>query len=512
MSECYLIPIGGTGIRIMKAIVNLCMAGCFNGETFKVMCVDSDGTNGNSAELINLLREYRNVGNNLFPEIKLNVVDDKEFIIWSPLSGENKDKQSSMSEMTSQSAMSKDARQVFELLYTSAERNKKLEGGFYGHTSIGSYFMAQEVVKDGKLTKVWSNFFGDNGEDKKINIFILGSVFGGTGASGVPTIAKLIKKQYPKANIGALLVMPYFNPQNENEDDISNELVIDGNSFTAKTKTALSFYDRQNFKDIFSNMYFIGEKNGLLRVRYHDSGEHQKNKATPMEVFAATALLDFLGLTKDDNETSKDGSISIFWKELSDNENPDVITQKMLDFNKIDVFDKMTEYLRFSILYTKCLYPYKKQNYPKFFKKYDGTPLKNYRFLKNACVDYIEWIKDLILDNDGSGNIDYNNENRKVKWFNYKGYEPLYDHNELKITDHAKESIFSKTKDKKVFDYSELEKMNNIVKNAAKKKADGSYIVRDFLNKKGRSNSESKTIEDLYHDVMNVVKFCDSRK
>ena len=58
--SCYLIPIGGTGVRVIKALVNLCMTGCFAGTQFKVMCIDSDDVNGDIKELETLIRNYKN--------------------------------------------------------------------------------------------------------------------------------------------------------------------------------------------------------------------------------------------------------------------------------------------------------------------------------------------------------------------------------------------------------------------------------------------------------------------
>ena len=74
---CYLIPIGGTGVRVMKSIVYLCMAGCFDGTQFKVMCVDADEVNGDIKELQKLIKEYNEISNGMFPEIRLNKINGK---------------------------------------------------------------------------------------------------------------------------------------------------------------------------------------------------------------------------------------------------------------------------------------------------------------------------------------------------------------------------------------------------------------------------------------------------
>ena len=267
----YLLPIGGTGVRVTKALLHLCMAGCFDGTQFKIMCIDSDDVNGDIKALETLLKNYKSLPGDIFPEVKLAKIEGEERCIWSPLSGDKrKDKRSSMKDMIAESHMNKDAKKILEFLYTKPEREKILEGGFYGHTSIGSYFMAQEVVKDEKYTEVWHDFFDGKKEDDKI--FIIGSVFGGTGASGVLTIAGLIRDNAETENIpiGAVFVMPYFKPGTRGDEDL--QLPIDWTTFTTKTKTALAFYLDQQFDEIFDTMYFIGEESDedFMWVEYND--------------------------------------------------------------------------------------------------------------------------------------------------------------------------------------------------------------------------------------------------
>lgn len=513
MSECYIIPVGGSGIRIMKSIVNLCVTGCFGRDNkFKVMCVDSDDTNGNVKELSDLIGRYKKVGGGMFPEIELNVIKGEEKSVWSPLSGDEKDKHSSMSEMIGQSSMSDDARNIFRILYTEPERDKVLEGGFYGHTSIGSYFMAQEVVKDGNFTKVWKDFFNISGDGTKgANVFLIGSVFGGTGASGVPTIAKLIKEQIPEINMGAMLVMPYFSPRRENDDDISENLGIDGNSFDAKTKTALKFYNEQNFKKIFNYMYFIGEnKDNINFVSYHDSGDKQKNKATVMEVFAATALLDFLNSPEQDGDDKKEMSVKFFWKEFDEGESA-AITGKILDMAGKEIFKSVFDFLRFSVLYTKYLFPCIEQNFPKWVFKYRTEEnMKDYAALNEVCKEYIMWIKDVICANEKDS------ENSNIKWFKYNDHKKLFDCSELPSVNKEVRPDgrwFSKKIYKKIFEKVEsfsdetLEKMSDMV--YGKDCADGNRIIRKFRDKS--PEKDKSAILNLYDNITESSNECDTK-
>lgn len=497
--SCYLIPIGGTGVRVMKALVNLCMTGCFAGTQFKVMCIDSDDVNGDIKELETLIRNYKNVPSDMFPELKLVKIEGEERCIWSPLSGDKKkDKRSAMKDMIAESQMSKDAKKVLQYLYTKPEREKILEGGFYGHTSIGSYFMAQEVVKDGKYTDVWHDFFDGIKTDDKI--FIIGSIFGGTGASGVPTIARLIKDNDVTADIpiGAMFVMPYFKPQRK--DDELSELPIDWTTFTTKTKTALSFYLDQKFDEVFDTMYFIGEDaDAFMTVEYNDCGIKQKNKANPIEVFAATSVLDFIKQKPNDTLVTK-----FLTKEVGEN-GLTPLTQEMLnEIADSNCFANMSKFLKFSILYNKYLYPCicEKFSAEKWFSFYKKIEKQDADSLKQICSNYIEWIKELIIKNDERGHMDFSDENDNLVWFWFKNYAQLYDASAISG---KREGLISKHM---VYNLDELEDLKAIIKGSNQKA--GKDIITEFANEIAPEKSKRKgeNTSDLKQLMIDIMELC----
>ena len=82
---------------------------------------------------------------------------------------------------------------------------------------------------------------------KTDRIFIVSSIFGGTGAAGYPIIVKNIRNadnntavnnrgDLRNAKIGALTVLPYFNIQQDENSPISRA------DFISKTKSALFYY------------------------------------------------------------------------------------------------------------------------------------------------------------------------------------------------------------------------------------------------------------------------------
>lgn len=497
--SCYLIPIGGTGVRVMKSIVYLCMCGCFPNANFKVMCIDSDDANGNVKELEYLLKNYKDFSTDMFPRINLVKIDGEERCIWSPLSGDKrKDKHSSMRDMIAESQMGRDAKKILQFLYTKEEREKVLQGGFYGHTSIGAYFMAQEVVRNNAYTNVWHDFFDGIKEDDKI--FIIGSIFGGTGASGVPTIARLIKDNDVTANIpiGALFVMPYFKPERK-DDEENSELPIDWTNFTTKTKTALSFYLDQQFDKIFDTMYFIGEDaDEFMFVKYNDCGAGQQNKANPIELFAATALIDYLKSGSNDNLVTK-----FLTKEVTP-DGQSILSQEMLnEIADSDCFNKLSGFLKFSILYNKYLYPCicDEDSAEHWYKHYKTISQKDAYGLKNLCSSYLNWIRDLLIKTDVSGERDFEDENNNIGWFWYKNYTYLYDENSLTSTE---KGVFKKHKK---YDLEKLEKMNSVVKYEKNSKT-GEEIIVNFAETKAPVHNKDGNISDLKQLMSDIIESC----
>ena len=93
---------------------------------------------------------------------------------------------------------------LYKALYTKKERTTLLNEGFRGHPSIGAAVIAKKInLSDGNYTiegEVWSWLKNRVNEDVKTGltarIFLVGSIFGGTGAAGLPTVAKLLRHTF----------------------------------------------------------------------------------------------------------------------------------------------------------------------------------------------------------------------------------------------------------------------------------------------------------------------------
>ena len=92
------------------------------------------------------------------------------------------------------------------------------------------------------------------------------------------------------ADIGALVVMPYFKINTEDKTS-----AIDSNNFNSKTKAALSYYASE-LEGKVNATYYIGCDDTGLAYNNSEGGQDQKNKAHLIEMISATAITHFANI------------------------------------------------------------------------------------------------------------------------------------------------------------------------------------------------------------------------
>ena len=174
---------------------------------------------------------------------------------------------------------------LINLLYSDINLSKRLSVGFKGNPNIGSVVLNQ--FEDATWYKTFSKIFGP--DDK---IFIISSIFGGTGAAGFPLHVKNLRnsdnKYIKEAEIGALPIMPYFKLSDPDDDNPNKE--IDSYNFFTKTKSALSYYHK-NLKGV-NALYYLSDAD-KQNTPYINDEEKQINKAHLAELIGASAVLHF---------------------------------------------------------------------------------------------------------------------------------------------------------------------------------------------------------------------------
>ena len=172
-------------------------------------------------------------------------------------------------------------------LFSDKNLNSDMKVGFKGNPNIGSVVLNQ--FSDSTIFKNIANSFQQG--DK---IFIVSSIFGGTGASGFPLLLKNLRTndQLPNnlinnAKIGAISVLPYFSLKSDSDSE------IDSSTFVSKTKSALGYYEQNiSNNNSLDALYYIGD-NITNALENCEGGKDQKNPAHLIELVAALAILDF---------------------------------------------------------------------------------------------------------------------------------------------------------------------------------------------------------------------------
>lgn len=321
----FLFAIGGTGARVVRSLTMILASGIdgLDSSTEIVpIIIDYDLSNGDKTRAIKALEGYSAIHQSLYPDTAQGKQYTDHFFMTTltPLShagvananvelknfefnfGPQGDaiKFSDFLDMQALNT-NQDVKLTEDLLYAlydnseGTSKNAELEldmaKGFKGNPNIGSVVF-HNLRESNEFKQFQSTF--NAATDK---VFIVSSIFGGTGASGFPEIVNAIRTSnlatLRPAIIGTALVLPYFDLQ-QFHPDRGDTGAIDASSFNAKTRAALSFYAANG--GINSNvnaLYYIGDENHDA-YDYNEGENRQKNDAHVVEFVAASAIIDFM--------------------------------------------------------------------------------------------------------------------------------------------------------------------------------------------------------------------------
>ena len=182
------------------------------------MIIDPDFSNGDLLRTVNLMRLYQeihsvldfnnNEQNGFFRNSITALNNDGNYLL--PLVGTSGISYEAYLDL---STMSTENQALIRMLFSNANLSSDMNVGFKGNPNIGSVVLNQ-FAESKEFESFASNFVdGDK-------VFIISSIFGGTGASGFPLLLKTMRtdKNAALANspIGAVSLLPYFNLKTDN--------------------------------------------------------------------------------------------------------------------------------------------------------------------------------------------------------------------------------------------------------------------------------------------------------
>ena len=302
MRQIFAIGVGGTGAKCVEALVHLHASG---------LLADQDGTparlgvflvepDQQSALLtraqiaINRYAAMRNAvgrNSNRFARGEL-----RDYGQWSPLTTSSG--AITLDQVFPKAVLRTQASGVaalFDCLFPPEEQSADLEVGFRGRPPIGSAVMSRIDLEQEAQTGQWQQMLNDiqtaagSGDPPLIHLF--GSVFGGTGASGVPTLGQLLKnwlkgQGLTSVQVQASLLLPYFDFEGLKDDDTG--VHAESRNFQLNTDAALQ-YLRNSGTSCFDRVFLVGSD---IKARYDFSigGTSQANAAHLVELLAALAV------------------------------------------------------------------------------------------------------------------------------------------------------------------------------------------------------------------------------
>lgn len=322
----YIVSIGGTGSRCVEAIAQLASVGLFGANKIQVVFVDPDVSNGNltrARETLLLQRKTRDLVFRKDTEHGWMQAEMKSLETWSPFENVVNKSLGGFYNYETYRDDSTNLGGLFDVLYTKGEREAQLDVGFRGRPAIGSAIMSQ-VRLNTSTEEPWRSLIQelemDLGQGLQPRIFLCGSIFGGTGASGFPTIGRLLinylnqSGNRGRVKIGGLLMLPYFQFTVPSEDD-RGEIYARPEQFLLNTEAALRYYQSQK---IFDTIYLLGDQEPATVKNFSIGKNTQDNDPHFIEFFGGLAAQHFL-MTEQTNEVvmlSRKDVQRITWEDI----------------------------------------------------------------------------------------------------------------------------------------------------------------------------------------------------
>jgi hypothetical protein len=288
------------------------------------------------------------------------------------------------------------------LLFSEDNLEANINVGFKGNPNIGSVVLNQFSQSD--YFRQFENSFQDGDR-----IFIISSIFGGTGAAGFPLIVKNLRElaaPFPNwaliknAPTGAITVLPYFGVTADKNSK------IDKSTFISKTKAALTYY-RKNISGnkSLNALYYIGD-NITKDYDNKEGSTGQKNDAHFVELAAALSILDFIQLSKqhlsnDVDENRRVVARNPLYKEfgiVSDDRNITFLSLAHSTQSKLK--KSLSQYFLFVKYLSEHIRPEgltKAWAKDVFDERFLGEPFYS-SYLKNVNSHFKEWIDELAIN------------------------------------------------------------------------------------------------------------------
>jgi hypothetical protein len=413
MNQIFVIGIGGTGMRCIEAFTHLCAMGMFDETDVHLLALDTDKDNGNFTRLKNLKEAYiktkgvnktQNALENTFFSACLN------YYQFSPDYSDKSTFEALYNYGDTEHEHPEKAA-IADLLFTNSAKEFDLKHGYRAQTHLGSLLMYHSIINDirthdsSDLRRFIEKLVSacTSGHPR---VFIMGSVFGGTGASSIPIIPKAIKEAAAliaeatdierNAYFGATLLTSYFSfPLPGDNEKMKQKIIATSDKFALNSQAAMMFYEAdETVKATYQRFYMMGTENidwqpGKVKDKTITGGENQENDSHYIELLAAFAAWDFFHAPEEGSDSDNQQLQGL--DDLKGNKQVQYLYRTFNDNGKIDFIDfvgsKYKELFAKKVgLFTAMSYLVLLENYD-FFDAAQGGGLKKVKIEGYEDID-----------------------------------------------------------------------------------------------------------------------------
>ncbi|MFH1319118.1 MAG: hypothetical protein ABII90_00485 [Bacteroidota bacterium] len=331
----FLITAGGTGMRCLQAFVNACAIGMFPEKEVNILLLDTDAENKDKKNVENLIAKYKE----LEPEspqkegyfsAKINL-----YTFVPDYSEDSRRRFTLLSQL--EAGDSQTNRQLTDMFYEESVQEFDLAHGYRAQTHLGSNLMyhgfieeirkaiRSEDYKSQSSLYHFLNKINTANTSGQASVFVLGSTFGGTGASTIPIMPRGIMDSVGMISggviktenifFGAVILTDYFGFDAPSEEEMRREKVIaDAQFFPYNTAAALMYYIKdKTILDTYKQFYIVGwpfEKLSTNDYKKEVLGEEdsstitggkaQENPAHVLEMITSFATKHFFDIEKEE--------------------------------------------------------------------------------------------------------------------------------------------------------------------------------------------------------------------
>lgn len=346
----FVLGIGGTGMRCIESLIHLCAIGMLDDTDLYLLALDTDKNNGNFARLKAVKDAYLNT-KSLEASARTAHKDsffsaNLKYYEFSP----NYEVKSTFKDVFGYGDTQytdKGKTDLADLVFTKDVEDFNLRHGYRAQTHLGSMMMYHSIIeaardpRPNQMQKFLQELISAS-QSGCPRVFILGSVFGGTGASSIPIIPQAISEAaavlsngsadiMKSAYFGSTLLTAYFNFKVPSEAERNDQKIIaTSDKFAMNSQAAMMFYqDDATVKSTYQKFYMMGtpgldwdpmQKTSDKVNKTITGGEAQKNDSHYIELLAAAAALDFYGTDESVLQNNKENvSADYQYRSVNDN-------------------------------------------------------------------------------------------------------------------------------------------------------------------------------------------------